>query len=281
MPPPTLPASAYDALELPSETVKVLTNLKPPPSSPESAASPNLLQANPPSAQQALSPNETSITLYAELLLHIRTITVFASLQSFHTRETKATLSADGTSITVSHEGESATIQLPIKSPGGGDAALSLPAKPPSKDLTLRLQLEEKDGSDLLGREQAEERKLNLVPWDGASLNARDGVEILCKSCQSIIVPRAKLREWRDLPNENWAEMMDFWHCHKPDEHHLHSHTHDESTDKKGYAAGNRLTAVQGRGFVDLASMLLHEQDCENVEDLKESGLGLAMASYR
>ena len=59
---------------------------------------------------------------------------------------------------------------------------------------------------------------------------------------------------------------MDFWHCHKPDEHHLHNHTHEEAIGAKGYAAGNRLEAAAGIGFVDLTSFLLKEVDCEGAE---------------
>ncbi|KAF2792235.1 hypothetical protein K505DRAFT_326309 [Melanomma pulvis-pyrius CBS 109.77] len=268
MPPSTLPASAYEALELPTDTVKVLTKPKPTERAP-TAASPNLLQSEPVQGQP-LALNESAITLYAELLLHIRTVTLFASLRSFHTHETKAQLAADGSSITVSHEGESATIRLPIKVQGGGDAALSLPAQPPSKDLTLRLQMEEKEGTDFLGGVRAEERKTNIVPWDGASLNAMKHVELLCKACHGILLRKGTIGEWRDLPNENWAEMMDFWHCHKPDEHHLHDHIHEAAVEKKGYAAGNRLQAVAGVGFVDIVSLLLKEQDCEGVQLLSD-----------
>ncbi|KAF1951871.1 hypothetical protein CC80DRAFT_495753 [Byssothecium circinans] len=260
---PTLPASAYEALELPESTVKLLTTSKP--SSTSDIASPNLLQ-NAQSPEQRLAPNQSSIVLYAELLLHIRTVTLFASLRSVHTRETKAKLSTDGCEIIVSHEGEEARIRLPIEVQGGGDAALELPAQPPSKELTLRLQIEEKDGTDMLGPLQSEERKVNIVPWDGATLEAMDNVEICCKSCGSRVVNKGKVHEWRDLPNENWAEMMDFWHCHKPDDHHLHDHTHDAVVGKKGYAAGNRLQAAEGLGFVDLASFLLKEQDCGGAE---------------
>jgi hypothetical protein len=262
MPPSTLPASAYEALELPPDTVKILTNPKPEKSA---AASPNLLE-NEPAKEHPLALSESSITLYAELLLHIRTVTLFASLRSFHTHATKATLHADGASITVTHEGASATIRLPIKVQGGGDAALQIPSQPPKKDLTLRLQIEEKDGTDFLGKVRAEERKANIVPWDGASLNGMEDVEIVCKSCHRVVVRQGAINEWRDLPNENWAEMMDFWHCHKPDEHHLHNHTHEAAAEKKGYAAGNRLQALAGVGFVDLASLLLKEQDCEGAQ---------------
>jgi hypothetical protein len=257
----SLPASAYEGLGLSPNTVKILTK---PQDAPASAASPNVLQAEPPSARD-LAMYESSIILYAELLLNIRTVTLFTSLRTVHTRETKATLSTDGYSITVSHEGESATIHLPIKAGGGGDAVLTLPASPPSKEISLRLQIEEQDHSELFTGVHAEERKANVVPWDGASLNEMKNVRILCKSCRSLVSDGAKIVDWRDLPNENWAEMMDFWHCHKPDEHHLHDHAQHTAVANKGYAAGNQFRATEGIGFVDLSSFLLAESDCEGI----------------
>jgi hypothetical protein len=91
-------------------------------------------------------------------------------------------------------------------------------------------------------------------------------VTVYCKACQEVIVPADSIREWRDLPNENWAEMMDFWHCHKPDEHHLHDHAQRDAIGQKPYAAGNRLQATEGVGFVDLASFLLKVGDCTGIE---------------
>lgn len=262
---PLLPESAYEALGLSADALHDLMNPKPIPEETKVHA-PNLLHSDEDHARP-MAPNETSITLYAELLLHIRTVTLFASLRTNHSTETKAKLSADGSYITVSHEGQSATIRLPINVKGGGDAALSLPSQPPSKELTLRLQMEEREGSDLLGRMQGDERGANIVPWSGAALSkAPSEVEIACQRCSSVLLCRGKITEWRDLPNENWAEMMDFWHCHKPDEHHLHDHTHEETMGMKGYAAGNKLQAVKGVGFVDLTSFLFKEEDCEGVK---------------
>jgi hypothetical protein len=261
---PLLPESAYEALGLDVETIKALMNTKPP-NEPIEFAAPNLLQSDEDNATP-MAPNETSITLYAELLLHIRTISLFASLRTHHNRETKAKLSSDGNCITVSHEGQSAMICMPFNVKGGGEAELTLPSQPQSKEITLRLQLEEKEDSDLLGTLQSEERKTNIVPWDGAFLDEQSGVELLCKRCDTVIVPTGKIGRWRDLPNENWAEMMDFWHCHKPDEHHLHDHTHEDTMGQKGYAAGNRLQAAGGVGFVDLTSFLLKAQDCEGAQ---------------
>jgi hypothetical protein len=261
---PLLPESAYEALGLSPGAIKDLMNPKSVPE-PTEIHAPNLLQSDEDNARP-MAPNETSITLYAELLLHIRTVTLFASLRTNHSRQTDAKLSADGSSITVSHEGQSATIRLPINVKGPSDAVLELPSQPPSKELTLRLQLEEREGSDFLVALQSEDRQENIVPWDGASLSNTNDVEITCKSCEGILVPKGKIQQWKDLPNANWAEMMDFWHCHKPDEHHLHDHTYEQAVGQKGYAAGNRLQAIAGVGFVDLTSFLLSESDCEGAQ---------------
>ena len=231
---------------------------------PPSTAAPELHQ-NTTDFTERLPENESHIMLYAELLLHIRTITLFASLRSHHTRETKARLDADGNLITVSHEGYKATIRLPIQVDGRGDAALELPAQPPSKELTLRLQMEEQEDSEMLGL-MAEARKTNIVPWDGVTLSKQDsGIEARCKNCEGVVLKKEAVNVWKDLPNENWAEMMDFWHCHKPDEDHLHDHAHKIGV-QKGYAAGNRLTATEGTVFVDLTSLLLKERDCDGAK---------------
>lgn len=260
---PILPESAYEALGLDAETIKIL--MKPKPPDDEEFVAPNLLQSDEDNAQP-MEPNETLITLYAELLLHVRTVTMFASLRTHHSRETTAKLSSDGTAITVTHEGHSATINMPFAVQGGGDAEMTLPSEPPSKDITLRMQLEELEDSDVLGTLQSEDRKANVVPWDGASLQAQSGLQVRCVRCKGVLVPSGNIAHWRDLPNENWAEMMDFWHCHKPDEHHLHDHVHESAIEGKGYAAGNKLKAVEGLGFVDLTSFLLAAQDCEGAQ---------------
>lgn len=260
---PILPESAYAALGLDPETIKILMNPKPPDDA--DIAAPNLLQSDEDNAQP-MAPNETLITMYAELLLHVRTITLFASLRTHHNRETTAKLSSDGTCITVSHEGRTASIRMPFEVKGGGEAEMTLPAAPNSKDITLRLQLEELDDSDVLGALQSEDRKANVVPWDGASLDKQSGLEARCKGCSAAVVPCDSITQWRDLPNENWAEMMDFWHCHKPDEHHLHHHADNSTVHGKGYAAGNRLQATHHLGFVDLTSFLLKDQDCEGAQ---------------
>ncbi|KAH9873974.1 hypothetical protein IAQ61_004601 [Plenodomus lingam] len=268
---PLLPESAYAELGLPPSVLEDLMNPKPPPSTehrtvpPPDVVAPNLLESDE-GGERPMQPNETSITLYAELLLHVRTVTLFASLRTNHSRETQARASADGSCVTVSHEGESATIRLPFNIKGGGDAALSLPSQPPTKELTLRMQLEETDDTDVLEALNSEDRQANVVPWDGASLNEVGDVVMCCKNCGEVMVQKGKVREWRDLPNENWAEMMDFWHCHKPDESHMHGKEEEEAVGNKGYAAANRLQALEGVGFVDLTSFLFKQEDCDGAQ---------------
>jgi ubiquitin-protein ligase E3 D len=221
---------------------------------------------------------ETSIHLYAEHLLHIRALTLIATLSTHSTALTRAVLSADGSSLTLSHEDASATIVLPTQIQGGGDAALELPQQR-AKELQLRLMLEEKADGFLEGPGPVVDEG-NWVPWAAPELEGKCG-EVRCGACGEALVRMGRkalgdkslgsgdvgaekiVVEWKDLPNENWAEMMDFWHCHKPPPV---EEAEDDAADQKGYAAGNKLRASDGVGFVDLESFLFSEVDCEGVE---------------
>jgi hypothetical protein len=76
-------------------------------------------------------------------------------------------------------------------------------------------------------------------------------------------LPTGKIKAWKDLPSENWAEMMEFWHCHKPEDDHGKDHEHLTS---KGYGARSMIGAQLGVGFVDLTSFLFSESDTTHVE---------------
>ncbi|KAF2835504.1 hypothetical protein M501DRAFT_998964 [Patellaria atrata CBS 101060] len=202
---------------------------------------------------------DSHIELYAELLLNIRTISFFASLRTESNEETKASLSTDGEWITLTHEGKFASIRLPTKISGGGSASLTLPATP-SKELTLRLQLEEKAAGLLQYGEASADEGANAVPWSATSMD--DAKRISCLECSNELVKSDAIGQWKDLPSENWAEMMDFWHCHKP-----HEHQHHTVGQEKGYAASTELTASQGTGLVDLSYLLLDHEDCSGVKE--------------
>lgn len=38
-----------------------------------------------------------------------------------------------------------------------------------------------------------------------------------CLSCNHTLIDYSNIKSVLDMPSELWAEMMDFWHCHKPD----------------------------------------------------------------
>ncbi|KAF2159144.1 hypothetical protein M409DRAFT_30428 [Zasmidium cellare ATCC 36951] len=199
-----------------------------------------------------------TIHLYAEHLVNIRTLSLQASLSTISSHQTKATLSADGNTLTLSHEGEVASIKLPIQVPGGhNDATLTIPAAP-TKDLSFRVSLQEKSGADGLLTNGAHE-DTHVIPWTATALTPE--TEIACKSCNAIIIRRGRVKIWKDLPSENWAEMMDFWHCHRP---HV-PHDHGKEPPQKGYSADSRLALKSGVGMVDPVDFVLAAEDCENI----------------
>ncbi|KAF2806707.1 uncharacterized protein BDZ99DRAFT_465502 [Mytilinidion resinicola] len=296
MPTNSLPPSAFADLDLPSESIAAMTSK---PSSAQNAPvlAPPSSETAPPSTSLSLAdssssavgpkppPNTTAISLYAEHLLHIRTVTLSASLRTARTQQTRAVLSADGSEVSISHEGEVATIRLPVRvrlkpgDDGSAEAALVLPGKPEGKEISLRLSAEDEGG--LLGSPGGRtiDAEGNWVPWGAAALNEtrqdRKKVRVVCKKCGNPAVREGSVGEWRDLPNENWAEMMEFWHCHRPDHDHGHDHKHSNESDggkSKGYAAANQLRALSGVGFVDLGALLLKEEDCESIEVSQSPG---------
>lgn len=198
------------------------------------------------------------INLYTEHLVNIRTLSIQASLSSASNQETRAVLAADGTKLSLSHEGETATVELPVRVPGGQSKATFVLPPVPTKEISFRFQLEEKPGSNFLRGGNDHETE-DIVPWTATSLTADTG--ICCRSCASVIVSRGTVKLWKDLPSENWAEMMDFWHCHRPDG----PHDHDRKTPIKGYSADSRLVIQPGIGMVDPVDFVLAVEDCQNL----------------
>ena len=56
--------------------------------------------------------------------------------------------------------------------------------------------------------------------------------------------------------------MMEFWHCHKPNE----PHNHEQQTDKKGYSADSKLAITPSVGLVNATSFVLAAADCDNIK---------------
>ncbi|KAI0205012.1 ubiquitin-conjugating enzyme E2-binding protein [Astrocystis sublimbata] len=194
------------------------------------------------------------ILIYAELLSNIRQISIGCTLPTPVAEATRASIATDGRTLTVAHDGSSATIrlpenvtpasQLPIREVGEGASSTRLSWRPPlaAPATARRLSTSAED----------------TVPW--SAVDIRPGSAVACRPCQTSIVDADTLKVWKDLPSENWAEMMEFWHCHKPHDHQKDGHD-EENLTNRGYGASSRITAQSGIGFVDLTSFLLAESD--------------------
>ncbi|KAM0522324.1 hypothetical protein ACHAPE_001913 [Trichoderma viride] len=192
------------------------------------------------------------LSIYAELLSNIRQVSVRATLSSSSDSTTKAEILDDGRRIQVHHRGEVRALDLPARV--SVRSAIPIPEKS-SLDLAWRLPVLATETGLL--RFSAENQS---VPWSSTDIKA--GSRVCCRHCDHVIVQPERIRSWKDLPSENWAEMMEFWHCHKP---HEHEHHDGEALSRRGYGADSSITAQPEIGFVDLTSFMFSESDCDGL----------------
>jgi hypothetical protein len=196
----------------------------------------------------------TAIFLYAEVLTNIRQVTLYASLQTAqNTDETVLHIASDKKRVTVREGDVTSGIYLPTEISGTADVTI---ARGKKKEISVRLEIG--DTSELLPRN--DDSTAIEVPWSAQDLTSMTTVQ--CKQCQATIVVSGKVSSWKDLPSENWAEMMDFWHCHKPHD----EDTNGDAAEAKGYSSKSQLAVVPGTGLVDTVSFLLHKSDCTGLQ---------------
>lgn len=196
----------------------------------------------------------TKIFLYAEVLTNIRQVTLYASLETaVTTEETVLHIVSDKKRVTVREGDVVSGIYLPTEISGTADVTIASGKK---KEISVRLEIG--DTSELLPRDDVV--TAIEVPWSAGDLSA--GTAIQCKKCQALILQAGKLSAWKDLPSENWAEMMDFWHCHKPHE----DDSKEDAAGAKGYSSTSQLAVSPGTGLIDTVSFLLHRSDCTGLQ---------------
>ena len=162
---------------------------------------------------------------------------------------TTATLSLDRKYFHISYYGQRFSIELPCEV--SGDRGLDIPARK-DNEVTFRLQVS--DSVELASRFADVE---SPFPIDSLSLKS----EIACNSCKSVIT-KGSIGIWRDLPRENWADMMDFWHCHRPDESQIRA----VSVASKEYEVSDRSFVRKGLGLADRCHLIVSEDDCSNIK---------------
>ncbi len=192
------------------------------------------------------------ILLYAELLTNIRQITVKASLPTPADQTTKAEIFDLGHKFRIEHGGVIRELGLPAQAPLAGALPTSHKG---SVDLTWRVPVRPQEAQK---RHFVPENQ--PLPWTAADI--QHGSATSCRDCGACIVEQGKVQAWKDLPSENWAEMMEFWHCHKPVDD---DKPEDGTLQQRGYGAATTIAAQQGVGFVDMTSLLFCESDCQNL----------------
>lgn len=191
----------------------------------------------------------STVVAYSELLTNIRQITASLILPTLSDKDTTVELTSNCRAVTIKHQGITSVVHLPyqvIK-----DVSIIHPAVG-NKELSLRFQIAR--DLELLSDE---------IPWPASSLTPE--TRIACLSCRSFLVDRS-IGSWKDLPSENWAEMMDFWHCHKPD---VENPRKTQSPGlKKGYSAFTRLSPSKGIGLVAVGYIELFQSNCVGLQVL-------------
>ena len=199
-----------------------------------------------------LSQADMITAIYAESLSNIRHVTISVSLLTPSNAETRLELEDDGQTLHVHHEGATSTIRLPQAI--SRTASLQIPSHG-TKELSLRVLFADE------GTLSKESPKKKPFPLSADALARTDG--LACQACEALLIDVGRIYEWKDLPQENWAEMMELWHCHKPNVPHDDK---DHSSGGKGYAADSRLIARPGVGLVGVSSILVSTEDCSSVK---------------
>ncbi|KAK7699669.1 hypothetical protein SLS64_011442 [Diaporthe eres] len=200
--------------------------------------------------------------IYAEFLPRLGRISVVIHLPTQSTHKTKVLVSRDGLHLIVDHDGASTKLRLPVKTRIAGEH-LPGEVKPGHDKISWRLF------PTPVEAEAAQHIAPDSVPWSAADL--KPGLRVACRACDETIVAGETVKTFKDLPSENWAEMMEFWHCHKPTDAHSTGTAAGDAQNKaseddlasRGYGANSIISAQNSVGFVDLMTILFSQNDCK------------------
>ncbi|GFG06020.1 uncharacterized protein C1734.10c [Aspergillus udagawae] len=240
---------------------------------------------------------DTSLYLHAELLPNIRHITLYISLPAnlgSQNIQPLITLSESRQAVSVSlpkpFDHVTDTIKLPARvneasrrilatNKQGAAATADNGSRTGRREFSFRMQIDDSDAS--LPRQDA--LIDDFVPWTAADMSP--STRLRCRGCENAVLDTPRCADsqtgpegtgpegWtrKDLPSGNWAEMMDFWHCHKPDPPEGHGHGEDPNAQTKGYGAANQVVATAGTVLVDVATFLVSEADCRGLKKVQSS----------
>lgn len=157
-----------------------------------------------------------TVNYYVELLSRIKSISVIVEEE-----DQKASLSVDSLiqvdskllKLKVKNQDSSIFIPLPIEVPQIPN--LSSCFKQKNNIVSIRLPLVD----SIVDRSTNSLMSISTnYKWNSSYL--RKSVQIYqfnCLECDNVLIDSSQVSSVLDMPSEIWAEMMDFWHCHKPE----------------------------------------------------------------
>lgn len=201
--------------------------------------------------------------VYAEFLPRLGRISVVIHLPTESTHKTKVLVARDGLHLIVDHDGASTKLRLPVKTRIAGEH-LPGEVRPGLDKMSWRLFPTPEEA------QAAQHAAPDSVPWSAADL--MPGLGVACRACDEPVVTVGTIKSFKDLPSENWAEMMEFWHCHKPTNGHAtgggaaataQEKASEADLASRGYGANSIISSQNGVGFVDLMTILFSQHDCK------------------
>ena len=200
--------------------------------------------------------DRTNFKLYAEYLPNLRQINVFATLPSPSWKWTRAfkilpkTLKVYHRIGPADEDDLEVSMSLPyfLKEAHYAEydvaAIFQLPVSKGTSHLFWRLDADRSSPSTMQQRFLGTNSMEN---WSERVL--KSGARVACAKC---FHPLTKgVNAWKNLPSGGWADMMDLWHCHKPD---VPRQSTKGAGSTKGYAAAKTLKPSEDCALVDVGS---------------------------
>ena len=189
--------------------------------------------------------DRTNFKLYAEYLPNLRQINVFVTLPSPSWEWTRA-YKALPNAIEVIHrigpaDDLSVSMSLPfvLKEANCAEydrgSLFQLPVSQGATHLSWRLDAD---------RSYSLLDKSSMEIWSERVLKAE--AQVACAKCSHPLTKG--INEWKNLPSAGWADMMDLWHCHKPD---VPRQNKKGVGSTKGYATAKVLKPSEDCALVD------------------------------
>lgn len=74
-----------------------------------------------------------------------------------------------------------------------------------------------KSDGNRFARSSSDVMTLPQVKWTKSQLSSCSGFKLACIQCNVDIIDQQNCTTINEMPSEFWAELMDYWHCHKPE----------------------------------------------------------------